>query len=244
MRKQKIFSRYQLSRSGSSVAVSRPFGPQTLVSVRLRSEETLFDVLPRDPLDPKSPRIPPKRLTPGRVVSVTVGGSRATFNDPQSPTSGERQLLSLEVGLPWLGGQFGFTKTNLDYMRLFPIRTNSYFLARLAAGYGIGNIPVQEQYILGGSSSLRALPFGALRANSLFVTNLEYHFPLGTLIRQLGEMEGIVFADVGNAPIRFTDVRIGYGAGVAIKTPFGPVRLDVAFGQGTTQTWITIGSPF
>ncbi|MGH2348941.1 MAG: BamA/TamA family outer membrane protein, partial [bacterium] len=72
----------------------------------------------------------------------------------------------------------------------------------------------------------------------------EYHFPLGTFIKELGEVQGIVFADVGNAPIRFTDVRIGYGVGVMLNTPIGPVRLDVAFGQGSTQTWISIGSPF
>jgi len=242
--KSKIRSRYQLNRTGSSVAVGRVLGTNTLVSVRLRSEETTFNVLPRDPAKPSSPKIPPRRLTPGRVISVTVGGSRSTLNDPQTPTSGERRLVSLEVGVPWLGGQFGFTKTNLDYMRLFPIRNNSFFLARAVAGIGTGNIPVQEQYALGGSSTLRALPFGALRANSMFVTNLEYHFPLGTFIKELGEVQGIVFADIGNAPIRFTDVRIGYGVGVSLKTPIGPIRLDVAFGQGSTQTWIVIGSPF
>lgn len=243
-RKAKVRSRYQLNRTGSSVGVSRPIGTNTVVSLRLRSEETSFVVLPRDPAKPKSPKVPPKRVTPGRVISITAAGSRSSLNDPQTPTAGDRQLLALEVGLPFLGGQFGFTKTNLDYMRLFPMRNNSYFLARAAAGIGTGNIPVQEQYSLGGSSSLRALPFGALRANSVFVTNLEYHFPLGTFIKQLGEVQGIVFADIGNAPIRFTDVRIGYGVGVSIKTPIGPVRLDVAFGQGSTQTWIVIGSPF
>jgi len=244
-----IRSRYQLNRTGSSVALARPFTGiprigDALISLRLRSEETTFDVLPRDPAKPGSPKVPPKRLTPGRVFSITAGGSRSTLNDPRVPTSGDRQLLSLEVGLPILGGQFGFTKTNLDYMRLFPTRNNAYFLARVSAGFGTGNIPVQEQYSLGGSSSMRALPFGALRASSVFVTNLEYHFPLGTFIKELGEVQGIVFADVGNAPIRFTDVRIGYGVGIMLNTPIGPVRLDVAFGQGSTQTWISIGSPF
>jgi outer membrane protein insertion porin family len=242
-------SRYQLSRTGSSVALARlltgiPRIGNALVSLRLRSEETAFDVLPKDPTNEKSPKVPPKRITPGRVLSITAGASRSTLNDPRLPTSGDRALLSLEVGLPWLGGQFGFTKTNLDYMRLFPTRNNAYFLARASAGIGTGNIPVQEQFSLGGSSSLRALPFGALRANSVFVANVEYHFPLGTFIKELGEIQGIVFADVGNAPIRFTDVRIGYGVGVMLNTPIGPVRLDVAFGQGTTQTWISIGSPF
>jgi len=104
--------------------------------------------------------------------------------------------------------------------------------------------PQSVRSTLVGYFGLRALPFGALRANSMFVTNLEYHFPLGTFIKELGEVQGIVFADIGNAPIRFTDVRIGYGVGVSLKTPIGPIRLDVAFGQGSTQTWIVIGSPF
>jgi outer membrane protein insertion porin family len=243
-KKGKIYSRYELQRSGSSVAVGRSIGTATFVGLRLRDEDTLFVVLPRDPTKPGSPRIPPKRLTPGRVISITASGRKSTLNDPQVPTAGDRQLLTMEVALPLLGGQFQFTKTNLDYMRLFPVGHDRFFLARVLAGIGTGNIPVQEQYSLGGSSTLRALPFGALRANSVFVTNLEFHFPLGTLIKELGEMQGIVFTDIGNAPLRFSNVRIGYGVGIALKTPIGPVRLDVAFGQGSTQTWISIGSPF
>ncbi len=244
IRKNKIYSRFELNRSGSSVTLGRPLSEQVFVGVRLRSEETQFVLLPRNPNDKKSPKVPPKRLTPGRVISLTASGSRSTLNDRVSPTAGERQFVSVEVGLPIFGGQFQFTKTNLEYLRYFPLRGDRYFLARVLAGIGTGNIPLQEQYMLGGSSTLRALPFGAFRANSVFVTNLEYHFPLGTIIKELGDVQGIVFADIGNAPISLRGMKLGVGAGVAIKTPFGPVRLDVAFGQGRTQTWITIGSPF
>jgi len=38
---------------------------------------------------------------------------------------------------------------------------------------------------------------------------------------------------------------VGYGFGIAITTPLGPIRIDLAWGpDGTRQTWLSLGAPF
>lgn len=239
-----ISSRFELQRTGAFIALTRPLDPTTTGTLRFRSELTEITPLPLDASDPASPVVAPSLLSPGRVISFALTGLRDTRDDRLKPTRGERISLSLELGLQALGGDFGFTKYVLDYQRLFPVGANAQIVGRLLVGTASGTLPLQEQFLLGGSSTVRALPGGRFRANSIAVVNLEYRFPLGRLIRQLGEMQGIVFVDAGSAPIQPSTVQIGYGVGVAIGTPIGPVRIDFAFGPEGRQTWISIGAPF
>jgi outer membrane translocation and assembly module TamA len=62
-------------------------------------------------------------------------------------------------------------------------------------------------------------------------------------MRQLKEFTGIVFTDVGAAPIS-AGANFGYGIGISVSTPIGAVRIDFATGAGRTQTWLSLGQPF
>jgi outer membrane translocation and assembly module TamA len=42
----------------------------------------------------------------------------------------------------------------------------------------------------------------------------------------------------------FATINQGFGIGVAVKTPVGPLRIDFAFGPQGRQTWLSVGSPF
>jgi len=242
-----VQSRFELERTGSLISLSRPLDPVTTATLRFKSELAAITALPLDPTctagPPTCPAPLPSLLSPGRVVSVGFGALRDSRDDRFKPTRGERLSLTTEFGLMALGGDFSFTKYVVDYQRLFPIG-RSAFVARTLLGSTSGTLPLQEQFLLGGSSTVRALSSGKYRGDSLVVVNLEYRFPLGTLIKQLGELQGVVFADAGNTPIQFTNMKVGYGVGVAINTPIGPVRLDFAFGPEGRQTWISIGAPF
>ena len=46
-----------------------------------------------------------------------------------------------------------------------------------------------------------------------------------------------MFVDAGNAADRWSDLRpvFGYGVGVHYRSPVGPLRLDVAYGQDVRQ---------
>jgi translocation and assembly module TamA len=54
------------------------------------------------------------------------------------------------------------------------------------------------------------------------------------VIHWIGESWGLAaFADAGNATDSVSDfhVALGYGVGVRVRTPLGPFRLDLAYGQ-------------
>lgn len=239
-----IFSRFALQRSGATLTLSRSLDPVTIGSARLKSELTDIILLPRDAADPLSPEVPPSLLTPGRVVSLLFSATRDSRDDRLRPTRGSKLAFSAEFGLQALGSDFGFAKYVGDAQRVFPAWGSSTFVAHMFLGAASGILPVQEQFVLGGPSTVRSYAAGRFRANSMAVVNLEYRFSLGTIIKPLGDLQGILFVDAGNAPMGFTDLKMGYGFGVGINTPVGPIRIDFAFGPEGRQTWFSLGAPF
>lgn len=241
-----VVSRFELHRTGSTLTLGRPLDPVTAGSLRLKSERTEIVALPVSSTDPTSPVVPPSPglLTPGRVVSLLFSASRDTRNDRLRPTRGSGLGASAEFALTPLGSDFSFTKYTLDYQHVFPAGRDAAFVGRVFIGSATGNLPAQERFLLGGSSTVRSYASGRFRDNSMIVLNAEYRFPLGRIIRALGDLQGIVFVDAGNAPLQVTDLKTGYGIGVAIGTPVGPIRIDLAFGAEGQQTWISVGSPF
>jgi outer membrane protein insertion porin family len=184
-------------------------------------------------------------FVPGRVVSFQLGSTRDTRNARFGATDGSIIALTGELASAAFGSDFSFTKYTLDAQRLFPVGGKSTIVGRLLYGVASGNLPLQERYVLGGPSTVRGLPLGFLRDNSIGVANLEYRFPLSALIPSFEDVSGVLFVDAGNAPASFTSLLVGYGFGIAISTPLGPIRIDLAWGpDGTRQTWLSLGSPF
>jgi outer membrane protein insertion porin family len=241
-----VTARLDVVRTGASATVSRPLDPITTLALRLKTETTDFTALPIDPLDPNSPIGTPSFLSDGKVVSLTFSGIRDSRDDRLNPRRGDRIALSVEFSHRLLGSDFSFTKGVLDYQRMFPIGGSSALLGRLVLGGSSGELPLQERFVLGGPSTVRALPAGFVRDASILVANVEYRFSLGTIFRPLGEMQAIVFVDAGAAPMQFggSGFHAGYGIGFAVRTPVGPLRIDFAFGPQGRQTWFSVGAPF
>lgn len=237
-------SRFELQRTGSLIGVTRPLDATTTATLRLKSEYTNFVPLPLDPNDPASPVVPPSLLTPGRVVTLQLFAVQDGRDDRFAPTRGQRIALTTDFSLRALGSDFGFAKYAVDYQQYIPLGKGTTVVGRLFYGASSGTLPVQEQYVLGGLGTVRAFAAGRFRADSMVVANVEYRFPFSALFRQLTDLQGVVFVDVGNAPVSFTDLKVGYGIGVAIKTPLGPIRIDLAFGPEGRQVWLSLGSPF
>jgi outer membrane protein insertion porin family len=246
----RISSRFSLDRLGSVIAVARPVDPQTTLTLRFRSERALIGALPLDPndpncADPNSPLCPkplPALFSPGRVVALSLAGLRDRRDSTIGPTRGDRLGLTVEFGIPALGGNFGFGKYTADYTRYFPGGSGVY-VARGMLGISHGTVPLQEQYVLGGPTTLRAYSGGFARGATAALLSVEYRLPLRVVARQLEAFTGIVFVDVGAAPIS-TNILTGYGLGFTVNTPIGAVRVDYAIGSRGSQTWLTIGQPF
>ena len=107
---------------------------------------------------------------------------------------------------------------------------------QVKTGTIIGELPPYEAFCLGGTSSVRGWASCDLSVSKSFVEgSAEYRFPVWKMI------SGAFFADAGsdlgsqdNVPgkpgklLRKSGSGFSLGGGVGVKTPIGPLRLDIA----------------
>ena len=241
-------ARFELDQIGSFIELGRPIDPRTVISLRLRSVLSTITALPIDPNDtcPPDPCNPPTNFTPGRTVSLTLSGTRDGRDSRVNPTRGSKQTLSLEFALPTLGGDFNFQKYFAEWVQYVPLGGQSVIAGRIAGGLSTGSVPGQDQFGLGGATTLRGVPSAQYRGTSMALANLEFRAPLGGIAKFLESFTGVVFVDAGAAwgTQSTNGVVVDYGVGVAFASPLGVLRLDFAWGPFGTQTWLNLGHPF
>ena len=161
-------------------------------------------------------------------------------NNPLYTTKGYfLKLLSKFAGF---GGEREYQKVDLSTHAYFPLYKNSIFAIRLQNGKIWGwddnkNTDYSyEKFYLGGSTSMRAWDVLRFKENQ--------GNPSGSLIRIMTNIElrmslyknfGITFFTDGGLLednykyISIDNMKWDAGAGITIKTPLGPARLDYAF---------------
>ena len=123
----------------------------------------------------------------------------------------------------------------------------------LQAGNVFGDLPPYEAFSMGGSNSVRGYDEGEVGSGRRFAqATVEYRFPVFSII------SGALFVDAasdlgsGNlVPGSPAIVRgkpgggIGYGLGVRVQSPLGPIRVDYGFNdQGESRLHFGIGERF
>ncbi len=150
---------------------------------------------------------------------------------------------SAEFGLRAVGSDFDYLRTLVRgsfYQPLGPLTLASN--ARWGNLQPFGGRPpltvLDIFYQAGGTQTVRGYKQDALSAytlldspvggTKLLVFNQEIRFPLFWLL------SGVAFADAGNtftdeAGIVFSDLAVGVGFGLRIRTPLAPIRIDLGF---------------
>jgi outer membrane protein insertion porin family len=241
---------YDEKRSGGAITLSRPLSSATTGLLTLRADTV-------QPTDIQDKDLPPEELALlGQSASVRSVGF-ALVNDTRdfirAPTRGGYNSVSAEVaGL--LGGQ-DFKKIGGDVRRYFKVGGHNVVAVRVLGGWITGDAPFLEQFLLGGANNLRGYEEDQFPGNKMLLLNTEFRFPLGNKIT------GVTFVDAGDAwgglyaegnPAAGIpglgdsgfSVHVGYGVGVRVDTPIGPIRLDLGFGAGRAQTHFSIGQMF
>ncbi|KAG5517588.1 hypothetical protein RHGRI_038102 [Rhododendron griersonianum] len=145
-------------------------------------------------------------------------------------------VFNMEQGLPILPEWLFFNRLNARARKgldIGPLR----FLLSFSGGHVVGNFSPHEAFAIGGTNSVRGYEEGAVGSGrSYAVGSGEIAFPL------LGPVEGAVFADYGTdlgsgptVPGDPAGARLkpgsgyGYGFGMRVDSPLGPLRLEYAF---------------
>ena len=164
-----------------------------------------------------------------------------------SPVSGAAWARRFRVGLdqsvPLGLGGITLTRLRASYSYFVPVKLINFTKGPQALAFNVhggtilGDLPPYEAFTLGGGSSVRGYDEGEVGSGRSFLqASAEYRFPL---LKFLGGIGGVLFVDYGtllgtqgNVPGQPGIVRgkpgdgLGYGVGLRVKTPIGPVRLD------------------
>ncbi|MGB3200600.1 MAG: BamA/TamA family outer membrane protein [Nodosilinea sp.] len=178
-------------------------------------------------------------------VSATLDRRNDAFN----PTTGSILRLNSEQSVPLGRGSIFMNRLRGSYSYYIPLSLLNFaegpqaLALNLQAGTIVGDVPPYEAFALGGTNSIRGYDEGEVGSGRSYAQlTAEYRFPLFSFLG------GALFVDVGSdlgsgnavpgapGPSRGKPGSgIGYGAGVRLSTPLGPLRIDYGFnnqGQG------------
>ncbi|MBE9156770.1 BamA/TamA family outer membrane protein [Nodosilinea sp. LEGE 06152] len=170
-------------------------------------------------------------------------------NDAFNPTSGSILRLNTEQSIPLGRGSIFMNRLRGSYSYYIPLSLLNFaegpqaLALNVQAGTIVGDVPPYEAFALGGTNSIRGYDEGEVGSGRSYAQfTAEYRFPLFSFLG------GALFLDVGSdlgsgnavpgapGPSRGKPGSgIGYGAGVRLSTPLGPLRIDYGFnnqGQG------------
>ena len=187
------------------------------------------------------------------LVSFIGSISRNNLNSTISPTAGNKYSFGSEQFISVGNDSPTFNRMRAAYAFFIPTKLinltkgcrNSDVVnsdcpqtigIEFKAGTILGELPPYEAFCMGGSSSVRGWSSCDLSVSKSFVeATAEYRFPIWRMI------SGALFADFGSDLGSQDDVPgkpgkllqksgTGYsiGGGLGVKTPIGPLRLDVA----------------
>lgn len=193
------------------------------------------------------------------LTTLQAGAVRDRRNDPLRPTSGSLLRFGVEQSIPVGSGSILLNRLRASYSFYLPVKYTNFTTGpqtlafSLKAGTIFGDLPPYEAFALGGANSVRGYNEGDMGAGRSFLEgSVEYRFPIISFIG------GALFVDAGtdlgtgrNVPGNPAGVRkkpgsgYGYGLGVRIQSPLGPIRIDYGINDsGGSQIHFGIGERF
>lgn len=193
------------------------------------------------------------------LITLRLNASKDTRDSGLRPTSGSLLLLGMEQSLPLTSILYNRIRANYSYY--LPLKLLNFdFLEgpqtlafNIQGGTVLGDLPPYEAFVIGGSNSVRGYGEGDLgNGRSFLQATAEYRFPIvsflaGTLFFDYGTTIGSQGAVIGKpAEVRgLSGDGYGYGLGVRVQSPVGPIRIDYAINdEGDSRIHFGIGEKF
>lgn len=158
-----------------------------------------------------------------------------------APTRG--WVLNTEVGGAPLGTRL-FGRVIAQSAWWVPLGLDDALFFRLEAGAVLARsregIPSALLFRTGGDTTVRGYSYQSLgvQQNGVTVGGRYYAVASAEATHYFNDRFGVaVFVDAGNAGDNLGELRpaFGYGTGLRVKSPIGPFRVDVAYGQDSHQ---------
>ncbi len=188
--------------------------------------------------DPDPPPLDPFPLDSisyiAKLTSAVLWDRR---DDPLNTTTGWFSAVSMDTSSPKLGSDLSNRKLLMQQFYFRPINDRFVLASRAQIGLAFGRDELlpNDAFRAGGATTVRGYAEGALGprgflglpsgGRALIILNAELRMPIHRWLR------GVGFVDAGNIfgedqPVRFRDLRYGYGFGLRFDTPVGLIRAD------------------
>lgn len=188
------------------------------------------------------------------ALYAEIGHAWRRVDDLLAPTQGYAFSAQLGAGVPGASTRtFGRGIAQLAGWIPFDLKTQLALRVEAGAVFAstADGIPAPLLFRTGGDTTVRGYAFQSLgpRIGNATVGGRYYALASAEVVRWIGATWGVaVFADAGNAADRVGDLKpvYGYGVGGRLRTPIGPFRLDLAYGQEskTLRVHLSVGLSF
>jgi len=179
------------------------------------------------------------------TLSLIWGLERNTIDNIFDPRSGSVHSGRIQLAGGSVAADTDFVKLTQDYSRYFPLSQKWVLSIHESAGYvsefgRSDEVHIFDRFFCGGSSTVRGYderdigpksddvfndPVGG---NVRLVTNLEVSYAITDILRAyLFQDSGTAWPDIED--LDPDDLKFSVGAGIGIKTPIGPLRVDYGF---------------
>ncbi|HNX90547.1 MAG TPA: outer membrane protein assembly factor BamA [Candidatus Omnitrophota bacterium] len=231
---------YDETRTGGDLKLGKDITDELKAMLDYNLEEVKISNLPDDASDAL------RKEQGSNFLSSLTGSLNYDMRDNKfSPTKGYLIGTSLQDAGGIFGGDKNFVKGWLDGSYYYSIVENVVLETKAACGisgpYGDSDeVPIYERFFAGGGNTIRGYKERgvgprdpgsntAIGGESLFICSAEVTFPLFKDV-----LKGAVFYDAGNVwakndDIFSTELKMGAGVGVRVKTPIGPIKLDYGY---------------
>lgn len=235
--------RYNELRRGGNISIGRPLKQDLRLSLSLRIDGTSLIPMPQEGKTEAGWAWIPGQNPSGDTRSLTLSLTGDTRDHYMNPTKGLYWRASAETAGGLLGGSYTFSKFQGECSGYREVRPDQVLAIRLSGGLSTGELPLHEQYRLGGAETLRGYDYGEYYGDNMLLANAEYRF------RILKGVQGVVFVDTGatwlkEQQIDAVGLSTGAGLGVRVETPIGMLRVDYGFGKQGGQAYLSFGQMF
>lgn len=259
-------------RTGGGISFTRPLAPDAFTPAdwvltagfqyqHIEVQNANNDIAPRSAEEFGNQKLAFSNTGIDDLFIFRFNASQDTRDNGLRPTSGSLLLLGMDQTVPVGSGSILFNRIRASYSYYIPVKFLDFDFTQgpqalafnIQSGTVLGDLPPYEAFVIGGSNSVRGYGEGDLgNGRSYFQATAEYRFPIvsflaGTIFFDYGTNLGSGNAVPGNP----NGVRgllgggYGYGLGVRVQSPVGPIRIDYAINNdGGNRIHFGIGEKF